>query len=642
MNKNEFLELLKNASEAYYNNKELILSDEEYDSLMQLAEEKGWLVQDDKINDGAKLNFSKEVIHTKPMKSLKKANSEKELEAYYKETKNHGAESYVIEPKLDGLALSIYYDENNEIILSTRGNGNVGENVTYLLKDKNLNIKNIPLEKPNEKIKELRGELFSSKKDLIINNKNKPKDKFSNERSAVAGIVSKSKLGLDYKGQLTFVTYFAIDTKDNFVKIPKTIFNARDLFPSNRAYSFEELLDNVNKAKLWREECMAPTDGIVIKPLENITIGETSHHPKEYIAFKYPGEQKVTIVEDISFTIGNTGKITPRVKISPITIDGVTITNITGNNFKWLQEKKISKGAEVLVKRANDVIPAIVMTIKESDEELEIPKVCPYCNNALDYKYNEQGQESKDLFCLNPNCESRKSYMMTNIVGKQCLDIDGLSGEVLKTLKLESVVDLMNLDLKELEEVKFDSSGVSLGKIRAKLIYDNIQKAKNDTQPYRWLLSFGIPTLGSVTAKKILKEFESLEELFSDKNKSIKKIKSINGLGNAFVKSFEEYFEIAKTTFNELNSIGCVMNNFDNITVKGYYCHTGKVPQNFKNRDELISELEKQGWIFTKSINKDTNILLTEDKTKMSSKMKKAASLNIPIMTYQEFLNHQK
>lgn len=642
MNKNELLELLKNASEAYYNNKELILSDEEYDSLMQLAEEKGWLVQDDKINDGAKLNFSKEVIHTKPMKSLKKANSEKELEAYYKETKNHGAESYVIEPKLDGLALSIYYDENNEIILSTRGNGNVGENVTYLLKDKNLNIKNIPLEKPNEKIKELRGELFSSKKDLIINNKNKPKDKFSNERSAVAGIVSKSKLGLDYKGQLTFVTYFAIDTEDNFVKIPKTIFNARDLFPSNRAYSFEELLDNVNKAKLWREECMAPTDGIVIKPLENITIGETNHHPKEYIAFKYPGEQKVTTVEDISFTIGNTGKITPRVKISPITIDGVTITNITGNNFKWLQEKKVSKGAEVLVKRANDVIPAIVMTIKESDKELKIPKVCPYCNNALDYKYNEQGQESKDLFCLNPNCESRKSYMMTNIVGKQCLDIDGLSGEVLKTLKLESVVDLMNLDLKELEEVKFDSSGVSLGKIRAKLIYDNIQKAKNDTQPYRWLLSFGIPTLGSVTAKKILKEFESLEELFSDKNKSIKKIKSINGLGNAFVKSFEEYFEIAKTTFNELNSIGCVMDKFDNITVKGYYCHTGKVPQNFKNRDELISELEKQGWIFTKSINKDTNILLTEDKTKMSSKMKKAASLNIPIMTYQEFLNHQK
>ena len=642
MNKNELLELLKNASEAYYNNKELILSDEEYDSLMQLAEEKGWLVQDDKINDGAKLNFSKEVIHTKPMKSLKKANSEKELEAYYKETKNHGAESYVIEPKLDGLALSIYYDENNEIILSTRGNGNVGENVTYLLKDKNLNIKNIPLEKPNEKIKELRGELFSSKKDLIINNKNKPKDKFSNERSAVAGIVSKSKLGLDYKGQLTFVTYFAIDTEDNFVKIPKTIFNARDLFPSNRAYSFEELLDNVNKAKLWREECMAPTDGIVIKPLENITIGETNHHPKEYIAFKYPGEQKVTTVEDISFTIGNTGKITPRIKISPITIDGVTITNITGNNFKWLQEKKVSKGAEVLVKRANDVIPAIVMTIKESDKELKIPKVCPYCNNALDYKYNEQGQESKDLFCLNPNCESRKSYMMTNIVGKQCLDIDGLSGEVLKTLKLESVVDLMNLDLKELEEVKFDSSGVSLGKIRAKLIYDNIQKAKNDTQPYRWLLSFGIPTLGSVTAKKILKEFESLEELFSDKNKSIKKIKSINGLGNAFIKSFEEYFEIAKTTFNELNSIDCVMDKIDNITVKGYYCHTGKVPQNFKNRDELISELEKQGWIFTKSINKDTNILLTEDKTKMSSKMKKAASLNIPIMTYQEFLNHQK
>ena len=127
--------------------------------------------------------------------------------------------------------------------------------------------------------------------------------------------------------------------------------------------------------------------------------------------------------------------------------------------------------------------------------------------------------------------------------------------------------------------------------------------------------------------------------MFSDKNKSIEKIKSINGLGNAFVKSFEEYFEIAKATFNELNNIGCVMDKSDNITVKGYYCHTGKVPQNFKNRDELISELEKQGWIFTKSINKDTNVLLTEDKTKMSSKMKKAISLNIPIMNFEEFSN---
>lgn len=637
MQKEELLELLKNASEAYYNNQELLLTDEEYDSLTQLAEENGWLIQDTEINDGIEIDVNNEVHHAKPMKSLKKANSIQEVKKYYDETKSYGAKTYSIEPKLDGLALSVHYISDNEIILSTRGNGEVGENVTYLIESDKLTIENLPLQQPNANIKELRGELYSSKSDLIINNQNKVNDKYSNERSAVAGIVSKGKLGLDFNAKLSFATYFAVDQNDEFIEIPTNVFSAKDLFPKNSASTFEELAENIEQAKIWRMECSAPTDGIVIKPNEQIKIGETSHHPKEYIAFKYPGEQKVTKVEDISFTIGNTGKITPRVKISPITIDGVTITNITGNNFKWLQEKKISKGAEVLVKRANDVIPAIVMTTKESDEELEIPKVCPYCNNALDYKYNEQGQESKDLFCLNPNCESRKSYMMTNIVAKQCLDIDGLSGEVLKALKLESVVDLMNLDLKELEEVKFDSSGVSLGKTRAKLIYDNIQKAKNDTQPYRWLLSFGIPTLGSVTAKKILKEFNSLEELFSDKNKSIEKIKSISGLGNAFVKSFEEYFEIAKATFNELNSIGCVMNKSDNITVKGYYCHTGKVPQNFKNRDELISELEKQGWIFTKSINKDTNVLLTEDKTKMSSKLKKAISLNIPIMNFEEF-----
>lgn len=641
MQKEELLELLQKASEAYYNNKELLLTDEEYDSLTQLAEENGWLIQDTEINDGIQIDVNNEVHHSKPMKSLKKANSIQEVNKFYEETKACGAKTYTIEPKLDGLALSIHYVSDNEVILSTRGNGEVGENVTYLIESDKLNIENLPLSQPNKNIKELRGELYCSKSDLIVNNQNKTNDKYSNERSAVAGIVSKGKLGLDFNAKLSFATYFAVDQNDEFTEIPNEVLSAKDLFPKNISTTFDELAQNIELAKVWRAECSAPTDGIVIKPNEQIKIGETSHHPKEYIAFKYPGEQKVTKVEDITFTIGNTGKITPRVKIAPITIDGVTITNITGNNYKWLQEKRIAKGAEVLVKRANDVIPAIVMTTKESNETLEIPKVCPYCNNELNYKYNEQGQESKDLFCLNPNCESRKSYMMTNVVAKQCLDIDGLSGEVLKALKLESVVDLMSLDLKELEEVKFDSSGVSLGKARAKLIYDNIQKAKNDTQPYRWLLALGIPTLGSVTAKKILKEFNSLEELFVDKDESIKKIEKINGLGNSFIKSFEAYFEIAKKTFNDLISIGCVMDKTDNITVKGYYCHTGKVPQEFKNRDELISELEKQGWIFTKSITKDTNVLLTEDKTKMSSKMKKAISLNIPISNFEEFSKNE-
>ena len=157
MQKEELLELLQKASEAYYNNKELLLTDEEYDSLTQLAEENGWLIQDTEINDGIQIDVNNEVHHSKPMKSLKKANSIQEVNKFYEETKAHGAKTYTIEPKLDGLALSIHYISDNEVVLSTRGNGEVGENVTYLIESDKLNIENLPLSQPNKNIKELRG-----------------------------------------------------------------------------------------------------------------------------------------------------------------------------------------------------------------------------------------------------------------------------------------------------------------------------------------------------------------------------------------------------------------------------------------------------------------------------------------------------
>ena len=252
MQKEELLELLKNASEAYYNNQELLLTDEEYDSLTQLAEENGWLIQDTEINDGIEIDVNNEVHHDKPMKSLKKANSIQEVNKYYEETKAHGAKTYSIEPKLDGLALSVHYISDNEVILSTRGNGEVGENVTYLIESDKLTIENLPLQRPDTNIKELRGELYSSKSDLIINNQNKVNDKYSNERSAVAGIVSKGKLGLDFNAKLSFATYFAVDQSDEFTEIPTNVFSAKDLFPKNIATTFEELTENIEQAKIWR------------------------------------------------------------------------------------------------------------------------------------------------------------------------------------------------------------------------------------------------------------------------------------------------------------------------------------------------------------------------------------------------------
>lgn len=243
-NKNEILNKLKLASEKYYNNEELILTDEEYDSLYNYAVEKGWIKQDEKLNDFS-IKTKNEVEHLYPMLSLQKANNLEELEKYYNRIIKTGEKTnFIIEPKLDGIALSIKYENGYINTLSTRGNGIFGENITYLLNEDKLNILGIPTN-VDKKIREIRGELCCSKQDLLYNNKER-ETPFSNERNAVAGIVKKSKLGLDEKTKLTFVSYFYFDNEYNLIDYDnKELIKSIDLLNNNIAFTFDDLKEKI-------------------------------------------------------------------------------------------------------------------------------------------------------------------------------------------------------------------------------------------------------------------------------------------------------------------------------------------------------------------------------------------------------------
>lgn len=638
MNKQEFLKKIQDASKSYYANEEYLMTDEEYDDLMSFGELNGWIKQDNKVND-VELNLFKSsntIKHNSPMLSLKKAKTLEEVKKFYDDCVAYGAKTFVVEPKLDGLALSnIYNTSNNLTTLASRGNGSEGEDLSYLISSKEVCIEGLLLKNIYDDIKEIRGEIFCSKKDLVFNNKSRGEN-FKNERSAVSGIVKKAEKGLGYKAKLHFIAYFGIDKNNNLVTLPKEYNNqARFAFNNNIAHTYEELVSIIKKADNWRNQLDFPTDGIVIKPLEHIRIGTTDHHPKEFIAFKYPSIKKSTKIKEIVYEVGKTGKINPVVIVDTVNLDGADVSNASLHNYDWAIKKGVKIGATVMLTRSNDVIPYISSVIDNSNcPELEIPKYCPICKKEL-------SGDLTTLVCKNKNCKGVLSSKLQYVVGKTVFDIDGLSKEVLKALEIYKLEELFNLDLENLKNLKY-KSGVSLGDKRAVNIYNNIQKTKLNTSEDKWFCSLNINNVGPVNSKTILNHI-GLEELLSLDDQSLSnRLSKIKGIGPELIKSINEEKQGALKTILDLKKMGAIIEHkkpkvIDTSNFK-LIVHTGKVPSKFKNRGELEEYLLTKNYKLVKSVTNKVSYLLSET-ISSSSKFKKAEQLNIPILNWDDLVN---
>lgn len=659
---NSLIKELMEASQAYYQGEKELMTDKEYDAKLEYLEDlvnQGELELTDELSQllnsvaSGTTSDNNIVTHDYPMLSLGKAKNAGELRKHHNKLIKAGATGFQLEVKLDGIALSAKYVNGKLIQLSTRGDGVKGESLHHLINHNLVKINGLPLDLNINDDFELRGELYISDEQFKEINKNREKaigELFSNPRNAVTGIVKRSQKGIEYKATITFTPYsiFHEGKQVDFNELDIELVTVTDITKSQlsklsenykdiltvKSHEFYKLEKAVNEFGILREKFTIPTDGVVIKPINEIEmldkLGFTSRHPVANIAYKYPGVKSITTVKDIIVSVGKTGKLTPQAIVDPVEVDGVIIENITCHNYSWLNAMGIRVGSKVAVTRANDVIPAIDVVIdKGPNPALVAPRNCPECGEAL------QGDGTlypKTLLCVNLECPSRFLYHMKSVVSRDYLYLEGLGDVALEALinydKIKNIVDIFKIDEETLATVPTGLTSTGnmrqLGAGNAKNIMKSIESAKLNTDSNKLLASLNIEGMGPNTAKRLIAHFGGIIEVLSV---DPERLTEVDQVGQTLVESFKIHGQRALNQLNELIELGFKINNpvkeeKSKVETVGTFSVSGSV-FGFNNRNEFVKHMEKLGWEFHKSPKKDTDVLFA-DPDGASSKIKKA------------------
>lgn len=667
----KLIEDLVNAAQVYYQGTAPLMSDSDYDSkityLRKLVINDSLYKSDPRVQKllegdvaGGSEPEGELVTHTSPMLSLGKSNSFEDIKNYVSSVVEKGNTGFTLQAKLDGYAISAIYKDGLLTQISTRGDGSIGQNMSYLIDNSEVTIKGLPKVLDTNDSLELRGELFlrnSQFNQANIARQNSIGGTFKNSRNAVVGITKKAEQGLGYHVELTFSVYTLLidnvytnldylhQTESNLILVDSLTVDEWTKNGGEGELSvntdLSKIFDKINKFGELRPKFDIPTDGVVLKPYDEAyfyeTMGHTVHHPLAFTAFKYPAITKDTKVLAIVTSVGKTGRLTPKAIIEPVNILGTTIQRVTCNNFNWLYEKNIRVGSVVSVGRSNDVIPKIMNVIIPGDTDLpKVPTECPECGTKLVSSDDET--PAKTLKCPNANCPSRLFYLLKSVVGKQALDIDGLNNVYLKALiesgNVYNIESLFALDETKISKIVIGKTQKGnpkkLGKIRAKKIIEAIEDTRTHTPAYKMLNSLGFLNLGPATSKKLLSICGSIKAVL---DLTPSQLENIDGFGDVKSEQFINQRESAKQLYKNLVARGVTMNKPEKVKSLGKsFSITGIVPDGFSNRAEFVKHMESLGWKFDSTPNKDTDFMFG-DKTSTSSKMKKALSLNIPIVT---------
>lgn len=682
------IEELKYASKQYYlEGGNTPLSDEEFDAkqefLKSITTDYPQLFEDD--TDGAKIlegdillgaemvidssNEDNMIIHKTPMLSLAKAKKEHELDAYLTKVRARGADDFRLQAKLDGSAISAYYENGNLMYVATRGNGVVGENVTHLSTDKNITVVGLPDKIDHEEAMEVRGELFFTQSQFESANKSRFEHDgtvYELSRSSVAGIVKRSKKGMKYPVELTFGVYSAWDdetllslnyvTQDGFVTVDSLTENEAKNVKLSGFANDKEVHDAIDLFGKVSEGFDIPIDGVVIKPTNEVemheTMGNTSHHPASQIAWKYPSEKAITNVKKIVFTVGKSGRITPVAEFETVIIEGSQVSRASLHNFALLREKDVREGSVIIVEKANEIIPQVVSVVSspEISAMVEIPENCPSCGEALSYEGDVY--PPKTLNCENQICPARNFGTLIFAVGRDYLDIDGLSVATLEALNeaglINDIADLYEISKEQLSTVPVGVSVkgeiIYLGDKRATSIMQHIEKSKS-LPAERLIASFGIHTLGRRAAKKLVAEFNDFDSILSASaddiaqvegfarikaEKAVEGLQALSGVIQRMKDAGVKFGEVDKD--EESSSTNNSANIFEGLS----FAISGTVPQPFANRNAMVDYIESHGGSFHSAPKAGTSYMIAESDGS-SSKVKKALTLGVEFITDEEF-----
>ena len=540
---------------------------------------------------------------------------------------------YTVEYKFDGLTMCLTYENGRFVRATTRGNGVVGEDVTAQC----LTIKSFPLTIDYKGVAEIQGEAVIRLSVLEKYNQT-AKEQLKNARNAVAGAIRNldPKITAERKCEILF--YNVNFLSDGFLETQEEHFgflkkNGFKVYPFLRVCkSVEEVRSAIEEIELERKNIDVLTDGAVIK-LNDCTareaLGYTDKFPRFAIAYKFEAEERETVVHEIKWQVGRTGKLTPLALVEPVDLGGATVRKATLNNFGDLTKKDVKVGSRVLIRRSNEVIPEILGAVAHAEGSVPVskPEKCPFCGS----KVVENGA---NLFCPNRFCRPRIIGKVEHFAQKDAMDIEGLSemtaGQMYDNLDLRNCSRLYALNSEDLEKL----DGFKDKKI--KNLLTAIEKSKSVSLD-RFIFALGIDGVGKVAAKDLAKYFKSLENLAKADREELLSLENIGEVtAEAIVNWFKDE-DNAKEVKNLLNS-GITPKVKENKSVSGVFSGefvvlTGTLST--LKRSEAQKLIEERGGECQSSVTAKTTLVIAGESA--GSKLDKAKKLNVKIIGEEEF-----
>ncbi|MBN8204220.1 MULTISPECIES: NAD-dependent DNA ligase LigA [Bacillaceae] len=623
--------------------------DAEYDRLMrdliELEEQFPELKTEDSPTQrvgGEILDMFEKVEHQSQMLSLGNAFSEQDLRDFDRRVRQGAGEnvSYVCELKIDGLAVSLRYEDGLFILGATRGDGSIGENITANLKT----IRSIPLRLKESVTMEVRGEAFMPRRSFEKLNKVKEEngeEAFANPRNAAAGSLRQLDPRLAAKRNLDIFVYGIANAGDTSVVSHSEGLDYLDSlgFKTNKerkgCESIEEVIEYVQGWTDKRPNLPYDIDGIVIKvdSLESQEqLGTTAKSPRWAIAYKFPAEEVVTTLRDIELSVGRTGVVTPTALLEPVRVAGTTVQRASLHNEDLIREKDIKIGDQVVVKKAGDIIPEVVNVLADrrtgEEQDFSMPTHCPECESEL---VRLDGEVA--LRCINPKCPAQIREGLIHFVSRNAMNIDGLGEKVISQLFAENLIK----DVADIYKLTYEQL-IQLERMGEKSVNNLIQAIENSkgNSLEKLLFGLGIRHVGAKAAKTLAQEFGQMEAL---EKASRDNLTAINEIGEKMADSIVSFFEQeeAHELIAELKAAGVNMayngpkpvtaENSDSFFAGKTVVLTGKLE--IMSRNEAKEKIEALGGKVSGSVSKKTDVVIAGEDA--GSKLTKAQELGVEV-----------
>ena len=650
----ELVSILEKANYDYYVLDNPTMEDFEFDKLLVELEELEKKYPEHKDPNsptthvgGEAISKFEQVTHEIPMMSLADAFSFDELKEFDARVKEVYPDAmYECELKIDGLSVSLKYEQGQLVRAATRGNGTVGDNVTANART----IKSIPLKLKAPYNIEVRGEIFMPKKSLIKLNEERELNEeplFANCRNAASGSLKLLDPKIVAKRGLDAFLYYLTDgilVKSQSEALARMSELGFKVNPNSRlCKNMDEVFEYIKEMGEKRSSLPYDIDGIVLK-VDDLSmhdeLGVTAKYPKWAIAYKFPPEEVKTRLKEVSFQVGRTGNITPVANFEPVFVQGSVISRATLHNEDFIKERDIHEGDMIVIRKAGDVIPEVVKSVPEDRVEgakpIEFIKTCPCCGEAL-----RRIEGEADYYCTNNNCHDRVVNSLIHFASKAAYDIDSLGEQMVISLYenhlINSIPDIFKLRYHYDEIIKMER----MGKKSVDKLLNAIEESKKNPLD-KLIFGLGIRHVGAKVSKTLAKEFLSIEHL---EKASFEALSQIEDIGEIIARSVVDYFssEDNLAQIEELKSLGLNTIEEKEEIVESFF--TGKKvvltgTLEHYERSEAKKIIEHFGGKCVDSVSKKTDIVLLGENP--GSKYDKAMALGIYIMNEDEFMEKTK